>query len=429
MITFVLHGYEGVDPAGEFGPLQAEFERQGFACWIIRSPKRPTKTPNQDRAKAMVEALRDVESEVVLVGISNQGLMLPLVAAARPVRRIVLINAVIPHPGQSFLDGSKHQRVWANWIVRMIAQRAPGMNEVSPLTALPKVEYVYICGENDDSIRPEWEQWAAREYLHVEPVVVKRASHASIVLPPHASQVVAAATQGLQANEAPTAEREAQHSATPESTTPDIAPPQRGRQWNWLTSLPISGLAPLIVYFFIRPHVTSDTEALALAWLIPVVWTLGSSLWLRRLNVLGLLGVVTYGIALAVSIAFGAGALPLKLHRALVGGAVGLVCLGSVAMGRPIFLVLLRLRFQHTEQGPLVEAAYLGNPRVVKRITNLTLLVGVAALADAVLQTVLAIALSTSAFLIATTAIHVGTIVAIALGLLIALRVRADTIL
>jgi hypothetical protein len=214
MITFALHGYEGVDPAGEFGPLQAEFERQGFACRIIRSPKRPTKTPNQDRAKAMIEALRDVEGEVALEGISNQGLMLPLVAAARPVRRIVLINAVIPHPGQSFLEGSKRQRVWANWIVRMIARRAPGMNEVSPLTELPKVEYVYICGENDDSISPEWEQWAAREYLHVEPVVVKRASHASIVLPPYASQVVVAATQGLQANEVPTTEQEATGSAT-----------------------------------------------------------------------------------------------------------------------------------------------------------------------------------------------------------------------
>jgi hypothetical protein len=145
--------------------------------------------------------------------------------------------------------------------------------------------------------------------------------------------------------------------------------------------------------------------------------------------VLGLLGVVTYGIALAISVVFGAGALPLKLHRGLVGGAIGLVCLGSVAIGRPIFLVILRLRTQHTEQGPLVEAVLLGNPRVVKRVTNLTLLVGVAALADAVLQTVLAIALSTSAFLIATTAIHVGTIVAIVLGLLILLWVRSDSII
>ena len=70
------------------------------------------------------------------------------------------------------------------------------MSEVCPLTELPKVEYVYICAEKDEAIRPEWEQWAAREYLHVEPVVIKGAGHANIVLN-HASEVVDAATKGL----------------------------------------------------------------------------------------------------------------------------------------------------------------------------------------------------------------------------------------
>ena len=109
-----------------------------------------------------------------------------------------------------------------------------------------------------------------------------------------------------------------------------------------LARLAISGLAALIMYFAIRSHVASDTEALALAWFIPVVWTLGSSLWQRRIDVFGLLGVVAYGIALAVGIFLGAGALPLKLHRALIGGAVGLVCLISFAVGKPIFVLFTR---------------------------------------------------------------------------------------
>jgi hypothetical protein len=196
MITFAMHGYEGVNPAREFGPLQAEFERRGFPCRIVRSPRQRTKTPHQDRAKVMIEALRGVEGEVALIGISNQGLFLPLVAAARPVRRIVLINGVIPHPGQSFLEASKHERVFASLPARTLAALAPGMSEVCPLTELPKVEYVYICAEKDEAIRPEWEQWAAREYLHVEPVVVKGAGHATIVLN-HVSEVVDAATKGL----------------------------------------------------------------------------------------------------------------------------------------------------------------------------------------------------------------------------------------
>ncbi len=220
MITFAIHGYEAVNQVGAWEPLQTEFEKRGFPCRIFRSTRQrvyrstpgeqtqmtdqgpvtykinATKTPNQERAKFMVEALRDVEGEIALIGVSNQGLFMPLVAAARPIRRIVMINAVIPHPGQSFVQGSKGEKVWANFVTRFLALQAIGMNEICPLTELPKVEYVYISGEKDDAIRPEWEQWAARTYLHVEPVVIKGAGHANIVQD-YASKVVDAAIKGL----------------------------------------------------------------------------------------------------------------------------------------------------------------------------------------------------------------------------------------
>lgn len=427
MITFALHGYENDLPEGGFGPLRDELERRGFACRIVLSPRERTKTPNQDRARVMIEALRDVEGDIALVGISNQGLFMPLVAAARPVRRIVMLNAVIPHPGQSFLQGSKGQQVWANWITRMLASRAPGMNEICPLTELPPAEYVYICGERDEAIHPEWEQWAAREYLRVEPVVIKSAGHGNIVAPPYASEVVTAATQGIAAPSAPTATpgsvATAERQERPGAAT--NAPPPRTRG-NLPLSVLFSGLAPLIAYFAIRPHVASDTQALAMAWFIPVFWTLISSLWRRRLDLFGLLGMIAYGITLAISVEFRAGALPLKLHHALIGAVIGLVCLGSVAINRPTFLVIPRLRSRRTDNAAMVDIA-LANPRVVRRVTQLTLLVGAACLADAVLQTALAIVLSTSAFLLATTAIHIGVIVAIAAVVLISLWVQAGS--
>jgi hypothetical protein len=192
--TFVIHGYEGVNEATEFGPLKAEFEKRGFSCRIVRSPR--SKAPNQDRAKAMVEALKDVEGDIVLVGISNQGLFMPLVAAERPIRRIVMINAVVPTPGKSFREAFDFKEVFATEIAIQLAERAPGMLEVCPLKELPKVEYVYVCGEKDEAIRPEWEQRTAREFLHVEPVVVGGAGHANIVLK-YVKEVVDAATKGL----------------------------------------------------------------------------------------------------------------------------------------------------------------------------------------------------------------------------------------
>ena len=180
----------------EFGPLKAEFESAAFLCKIVRSPRTKTKTPNQDRAKVMVEALKNVEGDIVLVGISNQGMFMPLVAAERPIRRIVMINAVVPTPGKSFREAFDFKEVFATEVARQLAEAAPGMAEVCPLKELPKVEYVYVCGEKDDSIRPEWEQRTAREYLHVEPVVVTGAGHANIVMK-YAKEVVDAATKGF----------------------------------------------------------------------------------------------------------------------------------------------------------------------------------------------------------------------------------------
>jgi pimeloyl-ACP methyl ester carboxylesterase len=196
MITFVIHGYEGVNEAVEFGPLKAEFEKRGFSCRIVRSPRTKTKTPNQDRAKVMVEALRNVEGDIVLVGISNQGLFMPLVAAERPIRRIVMINAAVPTPGKSFREAFDFKEVFASEVAVQLAEAAPGMSEVCPLKELPKVEYVWVCGEKDDAVRPEWQQRTAREYLHVEPVVVTGAGHGNIVVK-YAKEVVDAATKGL----------------------------------------------------------------------------------------------------------------------------------------------------------------------------------------------------------------------------------------
>jgi hypothetical protein len=80
---------------------------------------------------------------------------------------------------------------------------------------------------------------------------------------------------------------------------------------------------------------------------------------------------------------------------------------------------------KQTAQATQIEAA-LANPLVVKRMSRLTLLIGIACLADAVLQTALAIVLSTSAFLIAKTAIHVAALVGIALGVLLLFWVKSN---
>lgn len=429
MTTFIFHANAESNLADVYGPLQAEFARRGFPCRPIRSPRHRTKTPNQDRAKVLLDALRDETDDIALIGISNEGLFMPLVAAARPIRRIVMLNAVMPFPGQSFWQATKDQQVWANWATRLLARIAPGMSEVFPLRALPQTEYVYICGADDDAINPAWEQSAAREYLHVDPIVIPGAKHSDIIY--YVREVVDAATRGLTPTNPPlpgpaleplspahvppaVATSAAQPVAAAGASTQPLGNP--GRQ---IVSLLISGLAPVLCYFLLRPHVANDVAALAIAWFIPVLWTLASSLWRRRLNVLGMLGVAAYGIALGISIFTGAGSLPLKLHHAVVGGLVGLVFLGSVAVGRPILLIIARRVANNSRQQATINQRLEG-PGVRQSMTRLTQYIGVVALVDATLQAALALSLSTSAFLVATTIVHIVVVAgAVALALLV----------
>jgi hypothetical protein len=181
----------------------------------------------------------------------------------------------------------------------------------------------------------------------------------------------------------------------------------------------ISGLAPLLSYFLIRPHVATDVAALAIAWFIPVLWVLVSSLWRRRLNVLGMLGVAAYGIALGLSMFTSAGSLPLKLHHAVVGALVGLVFLGSVAIGRPILLIIAR-RVADNSGRPASINRRLEGPGVRQSMTRLTQYIGVVALVDATLQATLALSLPTSSFLVATTFVHIAVVAsAVAVALLV----------
>ena len=198
-VTFVIHGYEGLFNLEIIGwrPLQSEFEKHGFKCLIIHSPNTHSNTPNQERAKIILNALKNVKGDIILVGISNQGLFMPLVAAERPIRRIVMINACVPVPGKSFKEAFDFKQVFPKKGLRFLANSAPGISEVCPLKNLPKVEWLYICGEKDDAISPEWEQQIARKYLHVDPIVIKGAGHSNIIRGKYAVEVVNAAIKGL----------------------------------------------------------------------------------------------------------------------------------------------------------------------------------------------------------------------------------------
>jgi hypothetical protein len=219
-----------------YAPINAELEKRGFPSMLVHSSVRGSHTPNEDRASAIVKALQNITDDLVIVGISNQGNFLPLVAAARPIRRVVYVNALIPHPGKAFIEVCQTEQVAVpgSYLDRLLkrcqsitddflklirnpnvtkaqlkaieeridasssAHTMAGFYEVCPLKALPKVDNVYVSGSADDQIRPEWEQSAARRVLGVEPVIISGAGHANIITnAKYAAQLADACAEGL----------------------------------------------------------------------------------------------------------------------------------------------------------------------------------------------------------------------------------------
>jgi len=83
--------------------LVPELEPHGHRVVAVDLPSDDATATFETYADAVVYAL-DAEEEVVVVGHSLGGLTIPLVAARRPVRRLVYLCALAPVPGRSFTE-------------------------------------------------------------------------------------------------------------------------------------------------------------------------------------------------------------------------------------------------------------------------------------------------------------------------------------
>ncbi|WP_316745649.1 VC0807 family protein [Streptomyces sp. MK7] len=178
------------------------------------------------------------------------------------------------------------------------------------------------------------------------------------------------------------------------------AGPGGGRRHSPAVLLVLASLSPLALYYLLRPVVHSDGTSLAIAAAAPVGLALASPLTGRRSLWGGLLVAAGFGLALAATVLSGGSSLPLKLYRPLATGVFGLACLISVAVRRPLVEHLLRAA---ARRDPRVRAALAradDGARLRRRLTGITLIVGVVCLAEAAVTTALAFSLPTGAFLV-----------------------------
>jgi pimeloyl-ACP methyl ester carboxylesterase len=99
MTTFALVPGGGGDP-WEWHLLVPELEARGHEAIPVRLPSEDDSAGWSEYADAVVEAVRD-RADVVVVAESLGGFTAPIVCTRRPVALLVLLNAMLPVPGET----------------------------------------------------------------------------------------------------------------------------------------------------------------------------------------------------------------------------------------------------------------------------------------------------------------------------------------
>ena len=201
--------------------LLEPLERRGHGVVAVDLPSEDLDAGLEAYADIVAAFLTPVEDDVIAVGHSLNGLILPLVAARRPVAAVVYLCAFLPVEGRSMNDqfasspepiltfagrpepdghGRSH---WpdeavatralypdltpedARWAFAQLRPQAdPGQREPHP-AGLPPVPAVSIAGAHDAALNPDWSRRVARERLGAEPVLLP-AGHFPMLTEPEA---------------------------------------------------------------------------------------------------------------------------------------------------------------------------------------------------------------------------------------------------
>jgi hypothetical protein len=170
----------------------------------------------------------------------------------------------------------------------------------------------------------------------------------------------------------------------------------------------VAGLVlPLAAYLVIRAVIGSSTGALAITEAVSATWLLVVAIVRRRVDPIAVVSVLTVAIALVVYALTGGDPVALKLRRGAVTGTLGIAALASVALGRPLLvLVTEHVGKLDPERRPQIEAR-LADPARRRALTILTAIIGLSFAVDGASQIVLALTVPTRLFVADSTAARV----------------------
>jgi hypothetical protein len=158
--------------------------------------------------------------------------------------------------------------------------------------------------------------------------------------------------------------------------------------WRIAREVLVNVALPFLIYSLAQPR-WGDVNALIASSAPPVLWSLVEFGRNRRIDALSLLVLLSIGLSLLAFLGGGSVQL-LQLREKLVTIIVGLVFLGSAAIGRPLMYELIRAFLARSNDPELQQVEAARNARRFRAaMTLMTLVWGIGLLADAAVSIVL----------------------------------------
>ncbi len=203
--------------------LIPELEARGHSAIAMNLPIEEADAGAVRYAEVVLQALQGVHDDVVLVGHSMSGLVIPIVANQRPIRKLVYLAAGIPkvgtsvderieqgdesdmfHPAPQAKGSLQDEAVAmellfhdckpdvARWAVSELRDQASRLvfSEVSPIQTMPDVESAYIVCTEDRTFTTAWSKRAAHELLGVEAIALPGGHCPQLSRPIHLAEVL-----------------------------------------------------------------------------------------------------------------------------------------------------------------------------------------------------------------------------------------------
>ena len=166
--------------------------------------------------------------------------------------------------------------------------------------------------------------------------------------------------------------------------------PQSFQLRSFLPSIALNAVVPLVVYTLLRPYVANDVTALIISGAIPLLVTIGGFAVRRKVDIVGVISVVGFVVAVAAQLLTGGDGLIVKVQGVIITGPIGVILLLSALVGRPLVGVIFHYL---ARRNPATRVPSKG------RAMALTLVLGGMFALHAVVAVALALTLPTPVFL------------------------------